>query len=322
MISRRHLRIKVLQALYAYTLNGEIGINSGEQTLIKSVQNIYDLFIYQLSAIEELTNYAKKRLDEAKLKHLPTAEDINPNTRFIDNKFSNRLANNVDYKKFSDQLNISWDLHQDTIRKVFVSLSESDLYKNYMSKKESSFKEDKSFIIEVYNEFILNSVGLRFLYEEMDINWIDDIEIAAFLVQKASKSIKATSTPFTKLPQLYKNSVDARGRNEDYQFMINLYRNAIEKEKDYSAIIEERIKNWDFDRVASIDLIIMRMAFAELLECPTIPVKVSINEYIDLAKMFSTPRSSVFINGILDRFVKESVEDGSIKKQGRGLIEN
>jgi len=320
MLTRRQFRIKVLQAVYAFHQGEAERIDVAERQLLKSIERIHELYIYQLSLLVDLMEFFKTRLEESKSKHLPSKEDLNPNTRFIDNLFMSQLASNIHFIKFRKQFKVSWKDESELVRKLYQSIRESVSYQNYMSKPECGYKDDKDIILHLFNDIIAESAVLQSLYEEKSIYWIDDLELANFMVNKTIKGYRAAWDSLAELPYVYKSD-DDKDPDSDKEFVIRLFRKTIVNNTELEHMVDQKAHNWDVERIAIIDVLLLKMALAELMEFSNIPVKVTLNEYIELAKVYSTPRSNVFVNGILDKLIVELKESGRIVKTGRGLME-
>lgn len=318
MLNRRHIRIKVLQALYAAIQSEETNIYNGQKKLMEKFDKIYDLAIYQISFFQEVRDFAENRIEEAKKKNFPTKEELNPNTRFIDNRLLNQISDNNDYRKRYDDLAVNWSTEPDMIRNVYFKLVESELFGNYMKDVESTYKLDKEFIIDAFESVVLPHESLYAYFEEKNINWADDYNLAAEVVMMIFAAYKPGWNENRKLPTLFKD--DLEEISQDREFAKELFRLVLDNREKYDDLIKPKVKNWEMDRLATIDRILIEMALAEVLNMPTIPVKVSLNEYIEMSKYFSTPKSKVFINGILDHIVADLKTEGKIKKQGRGLV--
>ncbi len=319
MLSRRQLRIKVLQALYAFFQSDSDRMDFGEKQLFKSIDKIYELCFWQLSILIEIVDFSKGRLEGAKLKHFPTAEDLNPNTRFVENKFIEKLENNRIFQKRVDLYKISWAEQNEMIRKLYKSVIESTHYEKFMSTKaHSSFEEDKEFIILILKKVIAKSDSLKNFYEDLSIYWSDDYHSVTALVIKMINSFTEEADEYHLLPVIYKTAEDAD--NEDVDFVKALYRKTIINSEKLESLITEKTVNWDYDRIAIMDVIILKMALTELTEFKSVPIKVTLNEYIELSKYYSTPKSNVFVNGILDKLIADLNESREITKTGRGLM--
>ncbi len=320
MLSRRHLRIKALQALYAYFITQNLEIVIGEKNMLKSTEKIYGLITYQLSFLLEIVKFAFNRSEEAKKKYYPTEDELNPNEKFLKNQFIQKLSDNKDFMRKANAYKINWSDDQEMVRKVFIEIKDSKPYQNYMNSGEHSFLEDKKFISNIFRSLIAESKTLESYYEEMDIYWADDLDVANSLVIKIINGFKENDNELTPLPELY-STEGKEDPEEDKKFLMQLYRKTIVKSKEFDEIIEAKASNWDIDRIAIMDIILIKMALVEFLEFPSIPLKVTMNEYIELSKYYSTPKSRVFINGILDNMIVDLKKDNKIHKIGRGLIE-
>jgi N utilization substance protein B len=310
----------VLQAIYAFLQDGPESINSGEKQLLTSLDKLYELYIRQLSLLIEVSDFARRRIEENKLKFLPTEEDLHPNTRFIDNRFIAQLANNRDYLKKSHSFKISWADEEELIRKLLNTLRESDFFVNYLDGAEPLYKDDKELAENIFNRIFAESELLQSFFEERSIYWSDDFEISLIMVQKTIRGFRIDHDEYTPLPALLKDEHDADS-SEDLDFVKNLYRKTIVHSDEFNNIIADKAQNWELDRIALMDILLLKMAMTEFIDFPSIPVKVTLNEYIELAKSFSTPKSKIFINGILDKLIAEFKANGRLVKTGRGLME-
>ncbi len=321
MLSRRHLRTKVLQSLYSFIQSGNKDIASGEKQLLKSIDKLFELYISQISLLIEIVDFAQNRLEENKKKYIPTEEDLKPNTRFIDNMLILQLKDNSEYRKYHDKLKINWADEKDMIRKLYMSVKEEKAYKNYMNEDESSYENDKTVLIKIVKKVIASSEMLENYYDDKSVFWAFDVfYFANMMLIKTLKIYQEGWSAQQPLPDIFKVAAD--GEMEDRKFMIDLFRKSVLHYEDNKAIIAEKAKNWELDRIAIMDILLIDMALVELTEFPSIPVKVSMNEYIEISKYFSSNKSKIFINGILDKLVSELKKDKKILKMGRGLIDN
>jgi N utilization substance protein B len=320
MLSRRHLRIKTLQALYAYFINGASDLPTAEKNMLKSTERIYELAIYQLSFLIELVKFASIRIDESKKKFYPTAEELNPNTKFVENFFTEKLSENKDYLRRKAAYKINWIGHEEFIRRMYNEVRELEAYKKYMANPSHSFAEDKELFSDIFAMLIMENEFLESHYEEISVYWANDIDLANYCVMKIISGMGQNHDIFQPLPPLY-NAEGKEDPEEDKKYMIRLFHKTILKSKEYEKIIEEKASNWELNRITLMDVILLKMGLAELIEFPSIPIKVTMNEIIELAKIYSTPKSRVFINGVLDKMIIDLKESGQIVKQGRGLIE-
>ncbi|MFV0378310.1 MAG: transcription antitermination factor NusB [Mangrovibacterium sp.] len=313
MISRRIIRIKVLQVLYAHYTSPEKSINNTEKELFFSIQKTYDLYHFLLQLVVEIADHANAIIELRKKKHFPTPEDLNPNTRFITNKVIYQLRHNEQMKIQLEQSKLSWSNEPELIKRLYTNLIESDFYIEYMTAPERNYLDDKKVVELALAEVILQSDELISLLEEQSIYWNDDLDFVTSMTIKTIKKLKDYSDDKTALMPLFKD-------DEDRDFAKNLYRKCVVNHNDLTKVVETYTENWDVERIAFLDNLIMEMAIAEFLYFPSIPTKVSLNEYIELSKYYSTQKSRNFINGILDKALKALKKEGKIVKAGRGLI--
>jgi len=309
-----------MQALYAHFQTEDTPVMSSEKKLVANIDSIYDLYIHLLSAILETADIARNMMEEAKQKYLPSDEDLNPNTRFVDNHLINQLDNNRELRKHINRLKINWSDEREIFRRIYVSFRESDSYKDYMASTDYSYKNDKEIVVNLLTEAMLASDPFVSLFEEKNIYWADDMDTAVMMVLKTIKKWGKTSDEFEQLPLLL-ISPDEEGEDLINDFVLKLFRKVIVNNKEYSELIARYADNWEFERIAILDVILFKMALAEFIEFPSIPIKVTINEYIEISKEYSTPKSRQFINGLLDKMAFDLKTQGKIKKMGRGLIE-
>lgn len=304
-----------MQNIYAYNCLGTSGEERMvEKNMMKSIDQIYDLYIYLLNLIKVQKDIAEHKIDLAKSKNFPTKEDLNPNLKFVNNKVFRILEQNLELSRYSnDNKNLLWDIYDSYPNNIYKSLIESDLYKNYMSNETNSFAEDLDFISSVFVEFIAEYEDLHDYLEGIQITWADDVHIANAMVHTTLKSFRESSSPLISLFKVYKDL-------DDKKFTEELFRKTIRHQSETKKIIDEKAQNWELDRIATIDLIVLEMALTEFLYFPNIPAKVTINEYIELAKNYSTEKSRVFVNGILDKTLKELKDNDNLPKYGRGLL--
>ncbi len=311
MLNRRYLRIKTMQTLYSYFQQDKPDIAFYEKELFKSLDKIYDLYLYVLLLFTDMHHTAHLVIEENKNKRLPSKEDLDPNLRFIENVVLVSLSNSDELKKEISNRKISWQSDFDLVRKLYAELRVTDLYKEYMASTTPSAKEDKQFLISVATEFLYNHELLNHLFEEKNIHWADDTYGAFSMVSRSFENFTGTF----KLVPLYKDAED------DQKFISTLFRKTIAGDKEYDQIIDQKTKNWELERIAAMDVLLMKMAIAEFLHVNNVPVKVSLNEYIDISKEYSTPNSKTFINGVLDKIIADFKKDNKIQKTGRGLME-
>jgi N utilization substance protein B len=314
MINRRFLRVKVMQALYSYFQSGNTDMAKAEKEMFQQIEKVYDLYVYLLVLLTDIHHAANVVLEDNKNKRLPTKEDLSPNTRFLDNPILVSLNNSEQLKKEVSNRKVSWQNDRDMVRKIFNEIRNGEDYKAYMASTEHSSKEDKKFLELMVRNHIADNQLLEFWLEEKNIYWTDDIFLVLTTVLKtiegAEENGKVTLSP------LYKDAED------DKLFARTLFTKCIAYNQEAEAMISAKTQNWEIERIAFLDVLLMKMALAEVLYLPNIPVKVSLNEYIEIAKQYSTPKSKIFINGILDKAVAELKESGKVQKTGRGLLES
>ena len=313
MLNRRHIRVKVMQSIYAMHQHQSDNLDKEEKFLFQSIENTQDLYLLLLSALTEIKRKEEQYIELASKKHLATKEERNPNLKFVQNKVLVLLSESESLQDALDNNKINnWKLNDDIILSLIETIKESDLYENYMQKNASSFEDDKSFITELYTEVIAPSDKLYDYLEDYKLTWVDDLPGINTLIIKQIKQLKSDKDVLV-IPKVYKDE-------DDKEFVKNLFRKTVLNELELSKEYIDKTPNWDVDRIAEIDTIILKMAICELLKFPSIPTKVTINEYLEIAKEYSTPKSSIFINGILDNLVKEFDKDNKLKKSGRGLL--
>lgn len=313
MLNRRHLRVKVLQTLYAYFQSSDPDYVKMEREMLSSIEKMYELYLYLLLSFEEIKDQAEHRMEENKKKIRPSDEELNPNMKLVNNRVLVALEGHSILSRESNESRAIWEGAEDKeiFRKVFLAIRESETYFSYMNNGEDSFEDDLSFVIELFKEEIANSEILYSHFEEMDIHWIDDIDLMCSMVVKTLKNF--TTDSFDILP-LYKDKID------EIHFVKELFRKTIKLNDESEKLIDDLTKNWELDRIAKMDVLLMKMAIAELQVFDNIPTKVTLNEYIEISKFYSTPKSHTFINGVLDKAISRLVADDKIGKSGRGLM--
>lgn len=303
-----------MQTLYAFEQAKEQTIAKAEKELLYNIQKMYEMYLFLMLVMLEVREVADRRIEDNKKKRLPTAEDLNPNTRFVDNAFLRQLEANKELKSVAERSKINWMGEGELTRKFFRQLSETEEYQKYMAASESGYEQDREIIIRLFKRHLINYSDLHEFFEERSIYWVDDLDLVASMTLKTFKSFESDSDEFHPLLPLWKEPED------EMPFVKTLFRKAITQSKEHEELIHKHAENWELDRIAMMDIILMKMALTEAREFPQIPVKVTLNEYIELAKYYSTPKSSNFINGVLDKLFDELQQDGRIKKLGRGLI--
>ena len=314
MLSRRHLRIKIFQALYSYSNGSVPEIAIGEKQLLTSVEKNYELFVHLLSILVELRAFDEKLHSDRKNKQLPSDEDLNPNGKFSNNQLLLKLSKNEFLLKKIEEYHINWSEEQEFIKKIYNKIIETESFKTYMASEDRSFTEDAAVAIRLFKNQIADHDLLQHILEEKNIHWSDDHYFVCGYAVKALKEFKEESSISFKLPDLFKDKED------DLEFIKTIYRQTLVNGGEYEKIVMKKAQNWEADRIATVDFILMKMALSELENLSSIPVKVTLNEYIEISKLYSTPKSRMFINGVLDKLVAQFKRDGKINKVGRGLM--
>jgi len=314
MLTRRHIRVKVMQSLYAFHLSQNKNFSAEEKFLQKSMKEMYSLFLLLLKLIIEIRSYSEGYLEKSQKKFLATQEELDPNLKFINNKVIQLLEDNIDFQNCCEERAIShWSRDNEYVAILWAKIMESDFFKNYMATRTSDFNEDKDFVILMLKEFIAPNDKLYDYLEDTKLTWLDDLPIVNTAILKFLKKLKESTSQESKLPKLFKSP-------EDEEFGVDLFRKVHLNDEDLSKEMHGKTPNWDQERIAEIDTILIKMALCEFLNFSSIPVKVTINEYLEIAKEYSTPKSSIFINGVLDKLSKEYQEENRLNKIGRGLL--
>ncbi len=316
MLNRRQLRIKVLQALYAWYQSDSKDLVKAEKDLLFSVNKIYELYLLYLLVFDELVHLSNLRHEERKIKKLPTHQDLNPNLKFISNKIFNSIRNNPQLKIEATKRKISWQNEQDLMKKMLQQIMASEICEAYMTTDTSVFSQDRDFAVKIFTDYIANNELLLHHFEDKSIFWMDDIDMVCSSVIKTIQSITESNMDDFPLLPLYKDE------KADKQYIIDLFRQTIMTDEVNEKLISSKAENWENERIATMDLLLMKMAITEVRAFNTIPVKVTLNEYIEISKFYSTPKSNGFINGILDKAFIEMKANGDFKKVGRGLLED
>lgn len=308
MINRVLIRLKIVQIVYAYYQNGGKNLDTAEKELFFSLSKAYDLYNYLLLLMVEVTKQANKRLNAAKNKLVPTKEELFPNTKFVENRFIAQLEVNKQLLEFSNNQKKTWENEADFVKTLCDKILESDIYKEYMASETSSYEEDRELWRKLYKNIIFNNIELDQVLEDQSLYWNDDKEIVDTFVLKTIKRFDEKNGAKQELLPEFKDE-------EDQDFARRLFRRTILNADYYRHLISENTKNWDLDRVAFMDVVIMQIALAEILSFPNIPVSVSLNEYVEIAKLYSTPKSGGFINGTLDGIVNSLKKENKLNKK-------
>lgn len=318
MLNRRQLRIKVLHAIYAYFQEEDRDMLKSERQLFFSIDKFYELYTYLLAIMQRLHLLRREKLELQSKRLMGSDEDKNPNMRFINNPILSEMEVNIELNARCEDYKILWDDDQlDVIKDVHRKMLEMEEFKEYMEKPEGTLEEEVKIVSEVFKQHVANNELVQHVIDERSIFWADDLDLAASMALKTLKTWKNVKTPGTgAMLSLYKDE------SEERLFARDLFRQTIEQSMENEALIADSAKNWDLDRIAYMDMLIMKMALAEARTFKSIPTKVTMNEYIELSKYYSTVKSSTFVNGVLDKLFIKLKESGEIKKIGRGLLES
>ena len=305
MVNRILIRIKVVQIVYSYLVNKDKSIDTSEKELFFSLEKAYELYHRLLLLMIELTDAQSKRIENARFKYTSTAADKNPDTRLVNNRFIAQLRENKMLKEYVDRQSVSWVNEPDFIRILLDRILASDFYKTYLASEEDSYAVDQDFWKKVFKHIIVDDEDLSEILEAQSLYWNDDMETISTFVLKTVKRFDQSKGPEQELLPMFKD-------DEDAEFAKMLFRKTLMNVDANKALIDQHTKNWEIDRVAFMDIVIMLVAITEIKSFPTIPVKVTLNEYIEIAKSYSTIKSGHFINGILDAVASQLKKDGSL----------
>jgi N utilization substance protein B len=303
-----------LQVLYSYQQSQVKEILPYEKALLQSVDKVYEMYIWLLSLLIEVADYSIIDAEERANKFLPSEEDLNASVKIQNNLFIASLKQNPEYLAGVKKYKISWDFDPEVRKSIFITLKASEEYKTFLGLTDHTIQKDKDIIKFIFKKLILKSPGIEQIFEEKFINWSVDKDVLQALVAKTFKNFSSVNPEENKLAEICPNW------DEDKSFLIELLKKVISFEKEYQELIAQKTKNWDSERIALMDTLLMRMAITELIHFSTIPVKVTMNEYIEISKEFSTPKSNSFINGILDKILADLKSAGKLRKTGKGLL--
>ena len=319
MLNRRILRIKAFKALYGSVLSGEMSLQQAEVNLEASCEAARDLYVFMLGVVSPLTQVAKDKIEAAKSKFNPTEQERNPNMKFADNALAVLLDGDVDFQKIFDKKKFSWAQYDLVLKKIYSSIQEKDYFKSYMESPERSLAEDCRLFTKIYEEEFVDCEELENLLEEKSIHWNDDLAYSLTWCCKTLKGL-AKGERWSLLPLYQSELLKGEGVESDKFFVRKLLQASFAGYEKYSAMIAEAVTGWEKERLFSTDVVLIAMGLAEVVTFPTIPVKVSMNEYVEISKYYGTPKSRSFVNGLLDKLVAKLDEEGQIKKEGKGLL--
>ncbi|MBT8317043.1 MAG: transcription antitermination factor NusB [Lutibacter sp.] len=312
MINRRHIRVKVMQSVYALLQSKSDNLDKEEKFLYASIDKLYDLYALVLRLLVEVRNLEKKQIEISQKKHLATAEELKPNSKFIDIEIFKLLSESVSLSTYLEKNSLNyWDLDSEYVHEILKLTKKSELYISFMKAESSSFQEEKEFVVALFKEIIAPNEKLADYFEDKSISWVDDIPFVNTWIVKTLNQIKPNRA--FHLGNLYKDI-------DDKNFVVDLFRKVVLNHTEYEDDIKDKTPNWDSDRIADIDMILIKMAICEFLKFPSVPARVTINEYIEISKDYSTEKSSFFINGVLDKILKDFTASKRLSKIGRGLL--
>ncbi len=312
MLSRRLLRLKAVKNLYSHFKSDAIDLAASEKTLLLSIDKAYDLYFQMMLLIVDVADYAESRIELAKQKHLATYEDLNPNTRFVDNRLIAQWRASSRINDFAAKRGLGWAQYPELIKTLYNNLVASDYYQAYMTAEKATYRDDVRLVEQFYTNEIENLEMVEDVLEEQSLFWNDDLGFALIMVVRTLANCRASHTEVPVLPK-FKN-------DDDREFVEELFRRTLVNFDSYMKLVERFTRNWDVERIAFMDNLIMVTALSEMINFESIPVKVSLDEYIEIAKYYSSMGSGTFINGILDKCAETLREEGVIVKSGRGLI--
>lgn len=307
MINRVLLRIKIVQILYSYYKSDGKSLPVAEKELFHSIEKTYDLYFHLLQLSIEITRFAADKIETKRNRLRPTSDDLNPNTRFIDNSFIAQLSTNVQFNEYLTAHKLSWVNDSEIIKVLFEEIISADFYTEYMNAPAADYAADKDIWRKIFKKIILQSQDLDDSIQDQNIYWTDDIEMVVSFIIKTIKRFDESKGDEQALLPMFKDEQDA-------EFATKLIRSVLTKGATYREMIDINTKNWEIDRIAFMDIVIMEVALAELLDFPTIPVNVTLNEYIEIAKTYSTEKSGTFINGVLDNIVTQLKKENKLIK--------
>lgn len=319
MLNRRILRIKAYKVLYGSVIAEGTSLAQAEAQLEQACEATRDLYVYMLSIIPALTQVAKDRIDAAKSKLRPTEEDLNPNMQFAENGMARLIAEDVDLNKLLTKKKYSWAQYDILLKKVMTSVASKEYFAQYMESSERSLTEDCRLFTKIFEEEFDDNQDLEMILEEKSMHWVDDLPYALSWCCRSLKDF-ADGKSWSLLPLYQSEMKKGEDVESDKLFVRRLLQSSYAGYEKYSAMVAEAVSGWEKERLFLSDVVLVVMGLAEAVSFPTIPVKVTINEYVELAKYYGTPKSRAFVNGLLDRLVQNLVNEGSVAKEGKGLL--
>lgn len=319
MLNRRILRLKAFKVLYGSVLSDNMSLTQAQSQLDLSCEATRDLYVYMLGIVSPLTKLAQERIDAAKSKFNPTEEELNPNTKFADNALAKLLDEDVDFQKVFKKKKFSWEQYDLFLKKVLTSIQSKEYYAEYMASGKSSLSEDCKLFTRIFKEEFVDSVELEQILEDKSLYWNDDLAYSLTWCCKTLKNL-AKGENWSQLPLYQSEMIAGEGVESDLAFVRKLLQSSFAGYERYSAMVSEAVTGWEKDRLFSTDMVLIVMGLAEAASFPTIPVKVTMNEYVEISKFYGTPKSRAFVNGLLDKLIQKLADEGQVKKEGKGLM--
>lgn len=313
MLNRRLLRVKVLQALYSTQHQGDITVQKSKSMLHIYIGNFYKSYLLCLQFLVKLSLYNEKHKERLGAKHIKSNEDVNYSLNLLNNPVVQALANDTAFQHRIETEKQQYIIKEADLKTLYNDLTTKNKYQVYISNNDLDFEQHQKMLIYIFNKLLLKSALFKSYFEDLYLNWFDDKEFVYKNINDSLRNLNQVDISF--------NALFSELGKESRFFAESLLIKTLRNQKDYEKIIEPFLKNWDLERVTSVDIIILKLAISEFCDFSEIPVKVTINEYIELSKLYSTPKSKDFVNGILDKLMKELKSQGKIIKSGRGLVD-
>jgi len=319
MLNRRILRIKAFKVLYGSVMSDNKSLADSEAQLEVSCEATRDLYVYMLGIVSPLTRIALEKIEAAKAKFNPTEEEKNPNMKFAENSLARLLDEDVDFQKIFAKKKFGWEQYDLFLKKILASIVEKDYYARYMASDERSLSEDCRLFIKIFEEEFVDSPELEKILEDMSLYWNDDLAYSLTWCCKTFKSL-ASGDRWSMLPLYQSEMIKGEGVESDKLFVRRLLQASFAGYDEYASMIAEAVSGWEKERLFSTDMVLIAMGLAEAVTFPAIPVKVTLNEYVEISKFYGTPKRRSFVNGLLDRLIQKLTDEGKIRKEGRGLL--
>ena len=319
MLNRRILRLKAFKVLYSSVLSDNMSLTQAQSQLDLSCEATRDLYVYMLGIVSPLTKLAQERIENAKAKFNPTEEELNPNTKFADNALAKLLDADVDFQKVFNKKKFSWAQYDLFLKKVLTSIQSKDYYADYMNSGRNSLSEDCRLFTRIFEEEFVDSPELEQILEDKSLYWNDDLAYSLTWCCKTFKNF-AKGENWSQLPLYQSDMITGEDVESDLAFVRKLLQSSFAAYDRYSAMVSDSVTGWEKDRLFSTDMVLIVMGLAEAANFPTIPVKVTINEYVEISKFYGTPKSRSFVNGLLDKLIQKLAEEGQVAKVGKGLM--